>query len=560
EKPKTPSSDGGDNKTNPGGDSSNNNPNNGGSVTDGNSNDSSSSNTDMSTSGSESMSQVSEVRNQLKVLLDKKDNELAKYSLYLDIKAKLSQAFESADAAEKNKQATLEQLQKQKADLEKAISDAITSKTSFDSANAMLINSFNELKTFVETTKASEINEINEKPEYAFVKELMSPIIMEVNSIISKGYQENGLTSQSISDKKTQLENKLNDFNESYRANIAEFSSGLSLPINDTNIMSEKNNNNNESMNQTNNIYSANVNLDWKYGQRRFKKDSAWSNIENSKWIYKLEGNSAKYEFKFNNYVSKNLKLIFPYKIMRNDEKPQTELKVEFNDSVIESSLIYHDVNRIDLAVLDLKNAIFGENKLTFSVPDNKKNPLIGNMYIISDASKMKDAIYKLNGQTDEDDGIIKIDLSKAVGGSTSYLTRFESINYSNKDYILLKNTGKFGVNFAQYTFGVYVSEAGEYNVGLTYNSDTWTELYLSILNDENNGNLTTASGFIKIKNEGSFNNLYTTDGVKIKRIDPSQSEINTLKVNLKQGWNNLVIGKAGKISPSIESILLKKV
>ncbi|MDC4183024.1 hypothetical protein, partial [Mycoplasma bradburyae] len=33
EKPKTPSSDGGDNKTNPGGGSSNNNPNNGGSVT-----------------------------------------------------------------------------------------------------------------------------------------------------------------------------------------------------------------------------------------------------------------------------------------------------------------------------------------------------------------------------------------------------------------------------------------------------------------------------------------------------------------------------------------------
>ncbi|MDC4183020.1 hypothetical protein, partial [Mycoplasma bradburyae] len=97
EKPKTPSTDGGDNKTNPGGDSSNNNPNNGGSVTDGNSNDSSSSNADMSTSGSESMSQVSEVRNQLKVLLDNKQAEISKYNSYGNIKSELEAAYTKAE-------------------------------------------------------------------------------------------------------------------------------------------------------------------------------------------------------------------------------------------------------------------------------------------------------------------------------------------------------------------------------------------------------------------------------------------------------------------------------
>ncbi|MDC4182467.1 hypothetical protein [Mycoplasma bradburyae] len=506
---------------------------------------------------------TTEAKNKLKEVISKKDEKLAMYADYSVIKGELEKAYSTAELVSKKDNATEEELTDAKNKLEEAIKKANSDKNKFDADNNELINEYSSLK---ELLNNSDIKAIESEAKYSFVKQELTPKLESAKLLISEGYQKNGLNKEELLNKKEELTNELTNFNSLYKQNIEQYYNGKSFVIDSEKIQTNKDYTDNHNDNEkTNNIYSGNVNLDWKYSERRVKKtDGNWMNLNGSKWIYNLNGNSAKYEFEFTNYAKESLKLIFPYKIMRNQYKNDYALDIFLNGVKITTQLAYRGVQYISLAEIELNNLKFGKNKLTFSVPVGKKNPLIGNMYLLSDDSKIKDVIYQLNGQTDNENGIISVDLSKAIGGSTSFLTKFETINYHEKEHIILKNIGKFNVSSsqytAQYTVCIYVSEQGEYNVGLTYNSNAWSELYLSTFNSNENDTLTRASGLIKIKNESGFNNILTTEQDKIKKINPEISQLNTLKINLKQGWNNIVIGKNDRVSPYIESILFKKV
>ncbi|MDC4182867.1 hypothetical protein [Mycoplasma bradburyae] len=509
------------------------------------------------TDNTESDLEASNPKMELDNLIKNKATELAKYTLYYVIKASLEAAYTKAEGINSNNASTQEQIIQANNELKRAISQATTSKDDFDTQKHDLITAFNELKAVNDNTS---ISSIKADGKYAFVKQNFEQKLNKANELLSGGYQRQGLDVGMINDAKNNLNAIVTNFSN-YGAEIDEFSAGKAFAIDPNKITSTKTTTNEaeptSGTSKTNNIYSADISIDWKYATRRIKNGNTWETAQDSKWVYNLLSENDKYEFMFNNYSSSQLKLIFPYKLLRNSEKNGTKLVIKLNDQIVSGNIDIRKSNILSLAQIDLTNVPFGQNKLTFTTENSKKAPLISNIYLLSNKDNIDSLIYKINGQTKEGDEI-KIDLFKAFGGSTSLDSYFEKkADMSGITHNILYKVGK-GTN-SRYSIGVYVEEAGNYLVGISYNwkkTNSNTQAFFHVATFNNNDADSYASGAIKIDQSTQ------TGDNDVKKIEPIHvSGKNDLTLTLNKGWNPLVLGKRDTNAfPNLEYIYLKKV
>ncbi|MDC4182471.1 hypothetical protein, partial [Mycoplasma bradburyae] len=476
-------------------------------------------------------------------------------------------AYTKAENAKNNDNASLEELTNAKTDLENSISSSSNKKDEFDNQHRDLVNSYSSLKTLVDN-KSSVLDQLSDN-DYAFLKNNLEKLYTNGESLLGMNLQDGTNNKEQFDQLKSKIEGITSNL-ESSKQKAKDLIDGKFYPINENLILpsdstTATNDSNVNDNDKTNNIYTSGVSPTWKYAVRRFKENDTWKLLEHSKWIYKLGGEGSEYKVSFENYSSNNLKLIFPYKIIHNSNKNNTVLKIKLNDINVAHNLTFNNIDdkQILLAQINLTNVKFGQNTLSFSVDETDKvNPLIGNMYLTSsdDDTKIKDIVYKLNGQSEEVDGKIKIDISKAVGGSTRFDTYFEKIGSGENKHTILKRVGKYSTSNAvvpRYTLAVYVPEAGNYNVGITYNQSNYnSNAYISVI--KNNGEIQYSDDSQKIIVDSSKNNR--TDANGVKTIEPTiNNGINTIKLNLSKGWNNLAFGKGNNWFPNLEYLYLKK-
>ncbi|MDC4182608.1 hypothetical protein [Mycoplasma bradburyae] len=500
---------------------------------------------------------VMSARSALNALIVTKSSELSKYELYGKIKTTLESSFNTASMVKENSQATLSELNEAKTALQTAIDTAASSKTTFDNQHNDLIMAFNSLDQLLKNTN---INTIETDTKYSFIKTELTPKFTAARNTISQGYQKDGLSKDEIERNKTEIQNSVHMFESTYKSNADELDNGKLFEIKDENFKGTftNNNNNYNDNSKVMNIFSANADLNFKYASRQVFLPSAqsgsngtWSNLEKQNWIWKLNGTDAKYEFSFMNYASNSLKLIFPYKIYSNTNRivgnsnQNVQLSIKLNEQDVQASFTDARSDSISLAQIQLSNVRFGENKLTFSVPNNKVNPVIGNMYILSNNNNLNTVVNNLNSQVNEN-GLIKIHLVSAIGGSTSFKTYFHRISTSTtQTHDVLMRIGKYQNNNdkPKYTLPVWIPQGqeGNYNFGFTYNT---TESNASAKIKHNNNEITISS-------------ITATEANEVKTIDPSTNS--TMKLNLSAGWNNITLFNDGGKFPNLEYLLLKR-
>ncbi|MDC4182868.1 hypothetical protein, partial [Mycoplasma bradburyae] len=477
-------------------------------------------------------------------------------------------AYTKAENTKNNDNASLEELTNAKTDLENSISSSSNKKDEFDNQHRDLVNSYSSLKTLVDN-KSSVLDQLSDN-DYAFLKNNLEKLYTNGEDLLGMNLQGEANNKEQFDQLKSKIEGITSNL-ESSKEKAKDLIDGKFYPIDEKLILpadpaNATNTSNISDNGKTNNIYTSGVNTEWKYSVRRFKEGSNWKLLEDSKWIYKLGGQGSEYKINFENYSSQNLMLIFPYKITHNEKKNNTVLKIKLNETDINHGLTFTNLDdkQISLAQISLTNVPFGHNTLSFSLeqPD-KVNPLIGNMYITSstDETKIKQIVYKLNGQTDETDGKIKIDLFKAVGGSTRFDTFFEKIGSGDNKHTVLRRVGKYSNsnNFAPiYTLAVYVPEQGNYNVGISYNQSNYdSQAYIGVINKDN-GIVQYPDDTQKIEISTSKGNRTNTN--EIKTIEPaSGTNTNTIQLTLSKGWNNLALGKDSNWFPNLEYLYLKK-
>ncbi|MDC4183015.1 hypothetical protein [Mycoplasma bradburyae] len=519
---------------------------------------------------------TTEVKNKLKEVISKKDEKLAMYADYSVIKGELEKVYSAAELVSKKDNATEEELTDAKNKLDAAIKTAETSKTDFDSKNSELVGKFNDLKGVIKTL---DFDSWKNEPKYEFIKKQIEEKYNSSKSIINNGVQSSNLNVENINTSKDELSQVIADI-QNKKKNADEIDSGKFYGIDKDKIMSATADDIDTNNQYKNSLWAANVTVYHKYTVRKSKLNANWIVKPNSVYVGDLSGDDKKYVFSFDNYSSETLYLYFFYKVQRepgNSDKFDYQVKVngqeiegsktKLTDSQISS---YANVQKIYLAKIPLTGLKFGNNMVEIIKARSDrtyKNILFGGISLLRDPGANNEneekLIYKINGQSKNDNGIIKVSVFDAVGASTSLDTYFENIGTQEQPITVLKSIGHYGTGTndkATYYLGLYAPQDGEYKIGADYNSneDSMFEVgyFVKPFNMKNNEIKLTSidnnsDGKVSIQND-----LKTDATNKIKTIDVNTSKI---KINLKKGWNNIILANKDMKSPNIQNIYLKK-
>ncbi|MDC4182799.1 hypothetical protein, partial [Mycoplasma bradburyae] len=428
-----------------------------------------------------------------------------------------------------------------------------------------------------------------DEPKYEFIKQQIQEKYNASKMIIDAGVQVSGLNEMMVETSKNELSALTSDLS-SKKTNADEIDSGKFYGIDKDKIMSSTTANIDTNDLYKNSLWAADVTIPSKYTVRKIKFNNNWTLKSNSYFVGDLAGNDKKYVFSFKNYSSERLYLYFFYKVQRepnNGNKFDYQIKV--NNQPIDASQnklseteisSYANVQKIYLAKIELSNLTYGDNNVEIIKDKSSgtyKNIQFGGISLLRDPGinneNEQKLIYKINGQTQVDDGKIKVNLFEAVGASTNLASHFENIGTQEQPINVLKSIGFFGDSSqdnnnnykATYYLGLYVPETGEYKLGADYNSDEESTFevgyFVKSLDMKNEANNAT-----KLASNNNNNNdgkvvinetLKTDNNNKIKTIDVTTSKI---KLNLTKGWNNILLANKDMKSPNIQNIYLMKV
>ncbi|MDC4181769.1 hypothetical protein [Mycoplasma bradburyae] len=516
----------------------------------------------------------SEAKNQLKALIDKENDNLGLYEDYSMIKSTLAEAYDAAKEINNKANATPQELTDAKSKLDAAINKAKTDKTTFDSENVDLVNAYSALKNKL-SSKDSDLEMISED-KYLPIKTHLTNLYDQASNFIKNTLQANPKPTDSVlNNLKTNIESVVSRLSDE-KNNLDQYSNFKLFKIEDSNFKGDLKYSRKPENAQNLVGFSSSFDNDvdsyqWKYATRyinNIDNENKNSEVTNVGWIYNLDSNPetgkkpASYEVTFEYYGGPTATLYFPYKAAKEGQNKDTlSLKYKLNDKAeMNFDLSNVKVDGIEVAKIELTDLKFGENKISFSTANDKKAPMIGNIYI-SSTSDTTNAVYDDifgNIKNSNKPNEITVDFAKGYGlankgfGLTGSkhntfikkLTGKLGSASENKDYYLLgylgNNAGGMqsdaSNNELYYSFYVNAPKEGEYDISGIYNLGTnnrglrfWTKTF-------GNTESGSSASFNTPKHGEWSENLLAIFDKNNKAAD------NKVSLNLKKGLNKIIV------------------
>ncbi|MDC4182794.1 Vmc-like lipoprotein signal peptide domain-containing protein [Mycoplasma bradburyae] len=510
-----------------------------------------------------------ELKAQLKALIDKENTNVAMYDDYSEIKSTLTQAYQIAKTTNSNANATKDQLTVAKTTLQAAIDKAADDKKTFDNANAGLVNAYTVLKTnFKSIDLSMALASVGDDAIYSAIKTDLNQKYNAAKAIIDSGVQKQDLSEETINSAKYGLTDLVSSI-ESKKDNVDSYSTFKIFKISDGKFEGDALYTKHETSKSIIGFSSSFENSsNWQYATRHIEGiDNEMNNLKltNVGWIYDLNTDShttsetkksLSYDISFEYYGGSTATLYFPYKAAKSGQsKDNLSLKYKLNNKTEMSfDLTNIKVDGIEVAKIQLSDLNFGQNKISFSTENGKKAPMIGNMYIATTDTTL-DAVYNNifgNKVDSSNHNSITVDLVKGYGLANRDTTKFKKVtatveneNFS-KDYYLIENLGgkyqgaqnenKESIQF--YTFYVNAPKNGNYDISGMYISNQNKEIYF--WRDKYGNKLEANMGV----NGAKFNRLNSTAHNKIKSFNATDNNISNLPtyLPLNKGLNKIVV------------------
>ncbi|MDC4163034.1 hypothetical protein LNO75_00365 [Mycoplasma sp. T363T] len=510
---------------------------------------------------------LNKARTELDAKLNSKETNVSAYNDYSVIKTELEAAYNSSEMIKNNNEATVDQLEQAKNSLEQAITKAQNDKTDFDSSHMRLVSTYNGLKTVLES-KESNLSSLND-PKYAGLKSVLENKYAVADGIITNTLQASDLTEQTINVAKSDIENATQNLNQK-KENAESYYDFKKFSITDStqNFIGTFA----KSATNTGNNYSTAFNSDetvtdnWKIASKRIEH----FNLQQSKaitdvaWIYNLSTDSnasASYDVNFEYYNGTTATLYFPYKKRKSSDDLGLLYKLNTGQNMDISSIISNaTIDDIKVAKISLTNLKFGQNKISFSLPQNKQNPIIGNIYISSTNSeesenKVIDSIFG-NERNDSNSNSVTVNFVKGYGLSNKPIMLVTKKNgkldqeNTSKDYYLVgwlggkEGSGELVRTVRYYTFYVNVNQRGVYDITGIYNTTVQRTLMFWVDNFNN------SSKKAKFKDLNSGWNLKTFNNSNKDNTIPTSLE-------LEKGLNKIVVSgdETGSEGPNLGNV-----
>ncbi|MDC4183550.1 hypothetical protein [Mycoplasma bradburyae] len=508
---------------------------------------------------------VNQARTELNSLINDKETKVNLYEDYSKIKETLESAYNSSEIINTNPDSTLEQLQKAIADLQSAIDAAASTKTDFDNNNSELVTAYFSLKTIL-ATKDNKISELGLNDiKYNWIKEHINSIYNSANTIINNTLQPvTPLDISTVNTAKQNIENSIKSTDiQTYKTNVDGYVDFKKFPIiNDAeHFKGTFAKTGNQPSDKTIVAYSSNISEpSYKFAKRTIKDLGSSANPTDVAWIYDLksgENQSASYDLKFTYYGGSSATLYFPYKSYSNlitQDNFALQYKLNDGENVFDITSLIRDasVDDVKVAKIELTGLNYGDNTISFSIPSDKKNPIIGNMYItLPNYSGSETKVYNsiFGNEADmQNKNKITINFAKGYGLANKSITEIKKINAAINNngtatdnfvlgYVGSRDSGSNNdaVNIRYYSFYVNAPTEGLYEISGIYNSGEsrklvfWTKQY-------NNTETDGKAQFKNLMSSGSWDN-------SLKSFDSTNKDDgfkSTLK--LKQGLNKIVV------------------
>ncbi|MDC4182866.1 hypothetical protein [Mycoplasma bradburyae] len=497
---------------------------------------------------------TTEAKNKLKEVISKKDEKLAMYADYSAIKEELEKAYSAAELVSKKDNATQEELTDAKNKLDTAIKTAETSKTDFNSQHQSLVEAYNSLKNIL-NNKDAIISQFSD-PKYFGTKEYLIGLHNSAESIIENTLQPvTGLNETEIN----RINQSITDVSstekiETIKQNVDGYVDGKLFEISSDRFIGDfaKSEVPTGKSDSTNYIigYSAGISANWRYAKRKVKDNSSNSNITNVAWIYNLAPQSSdktsSYDLTFDYYGGKQAILYFPYKIYtpsQNSSNIALQYKLNEGEFADITQISDANIDEIKIAEIQLSGLKFGTNKISFSVPNGKQNPIIGNMYIATfnsetAKSKIYDSIFGIEHDTSNPNSIT-VNIVKGYGLANYATTNIKKIRGklnnegTEQDYYVLNTLGnRINGKERYYSFYVNILTAGNYEVSALYNSTNNRNItFWQGTNTSNNSNKVTIS------------NIQASGANIIKIFNSSNNDSSgSSTLSLTQGLNKIIV------------------
>ncbi|MDC4182098.1 hypothetical protein [Mycoplasma bradburyae] len=225
-------------------------------------------------------------------------------------------------------------------------------------------------------------------------------------------------------------------------------------------------------------------------------------------------------------------------------------------------------VDDIKVCEVSLSGLNFGSNTISFSVPDGKENPMIGNMYItISNSEEEKNKVYDSIFASEKgltNPNAISVNFVKGYGLSTipegTYQTNFTKRSAAIddvgeiKDEYLLGYLGNVTTHNGPhdekyYTFYINVPVSGRYEISGIFNSG------------ESRGLTFWKNGLRNNNEQAKFVNLRAADWNKLKSFDKDNKAMNgSSSLQLDKGLNKLIVTgqEQNSVAPNLGNVTFK--
>ncbi|MDC4183466.1 Vmc-like lipoprotein signal peptide domain-containing protein [Mycoplasma bradburyae] len=517
----------------------------------------------------------SEAKNQLDIVINAKDANLALYSDYSMIKSELTKAYEAAKSVSDKTNASKEELASAKTTLEVAINKAKTDKTDFDSKNTNLVSAYTALKDKL-TSKESDLAMITDD-KYLPIKNHLDNLYNQVSTIISNTLQADPKPSEeNLTQLKTNIESVINKLDEE-KDNINQYSNFKLFAIDNNNFKGDLKYNKQPLDSQSLVGFSSDFDNSvpdnqWRYAKRIIKNITPANESfkhTNVSWIYSLDSQDnaqtlGSYDITFKYYGGPSAKLYFPYKASKNSDTQMNgtsnnklSLKYKLNGGdFVNIDVSNAKVDSIDVAEVNLDNLNFGENVISFSTEMNKTAPMIGNIYISSSDADKNGILNDIFGNKKDEHNPNKITVNFVEGyalGNKAYgvseatiLTKLNGKldeDVMSKDYYLIGYLGKGASNnnnqdsnIRYYTFYVNAPKAGMYEISGIYNSGE--NRSLSFSKDRLNNTESNSKAVFTTPKHGEW------DQNKLKTFNAQNNKVDNqpTKLQLTKGLNKIIV------------------
>ncbi|MDC4183943.1 Vmc-like lipoprotein signal peptide domain-containing protein [Mycoplasma bradburyae] len=513
---------------------------------------------------------TTEAKNKLKEVISTKTEKLGMYADYSVIKGELQNAYAAAELVSEKQNATEQELTDAKNKLDAAITKAETDKTAFDNNHADIVTAYTELKTIV-LNKNQALSSLNED-KYNGLKSIIETYYTTGQDIINNGLQAEELNKQKIDDTKNSINGVITDINTK-KTNVDEYFNAKKFPILESNfkgMFAKTQTNANDNNKYIVGFSQPITNNTWKYAKRKIagvNDANEVAKITDVAWIYDLSPqgmNASKYQFDFTYFGGKTATLWFPYKSYKTDQNSSNlALQYKINDKAEQNIEAITDATVADIKVaqIPLSELVFGSNTISFSVPNGKENPMIGNMYItLSDSEENKNKVYNSIFGSEKDStnqNAITVNFAKGYGlakfpvKNPEYQTNITKLSGTLNDqgeaktfYLIGYLGSKVSLDTSDdekyYVFYVNVEKEGLYEISGLFSSGE--NRRLSFWRDSYNNNMYKA----KFKDLNSYN-----DWNKLKSFGKNDKldEQTPTSLQLKKGLNKIIV--SGDITSS---------